>query len=68
MPFSEQADELLEQKPKNKYTEPEEPKPTLKQQQKQDALDLAEIIYDIYKDSLSSANIVSETRKDYKYV
>lgn len=38
------------------------------QQKKQDALDLAELIYDIFQDSLSNANIINEIRKDDKNV
>lgn len=35
-------------------------------QRKKDALDLAELIYDIFEDSLSSANIGDVSRKDDK--
>lgn len=40
----------------NKHNLKEEPALTPKHQ-KQDALDLAELIYDIFQDSLSSANM-----------
>jgi hypothetical protein len=38
--------------------QPSSPTLTPSQQSKQDAIDLAELIYDIFKDSLSSAKIV----------
>lgn len=48
---------LLEQKSKYKNDQPNLPELTNKQQLKQDAMDLAELIYDIFQDSLSSANM-----------
>lgn len=52
------------QQTNNQNTQPEHPVLTLRQQQKQDALKLAELIYDIFKDSLSSATIEVESIKE----
>lgn len=62
MSTSWHTDKPLEQKSKNKISE--EPILTLKQQQKQDALNLAELIYDIFQDSLSSATIGVKSIKE----
>lgn len=40
---------------------------TYKQQLKQDALDLAEVIYDIFQDSMSSATIEEKSIKEKNY-
>jgi hypothetical protein len=48
------------------YSEPDDSKLSNKQQQKKDALEFAELIYDIFKGGLSNnpANINSISRKD----
>ena len=50
----------------NKNTVVEKPVLTQKQQQKHDAQDLAELIYDIYKCGLSSATMEEKYGKDNK--
>lgn len=62
--ISEQSGEVLGQKSKDKNAITAETQLTAKQQQKQDALELAEIIYDIFQDSLSSATISPVSTKD----
>jgi len=60
--------EPIEQKIKNQNPESEEPKLSPRQQRKQDALELAELIYDIYKESESSATIHGDNIKDNQNV
>ncbi|HEX8182603.1 MAG TPA: hypothetical protein VF575_03295 [Candidatus Saccharimonadales bacterium] len=61
--FGQSANPLTH-KATNKNTVVERPVLTPKQLQKQDALDLAELIYDMYKDGLSSANMEENNEKD----
>jgi hypothetical protein len=68
MSTSRHTDELSERKSKSKSTSSEEPVLTPRQLQKQDASDLAELIYDIFKDGLSSVTIVIDSRMDDKHV
>jgi hypothetical protein len=73
MPSSKQSDDklsvsaskkhkLLGQKSREGNEQPNHARPTLGQQRKRDAMDLAELIYDIFKDSLSNAIIKKHER------
>lgn len=61
------SNKLLEQQSKNKNAALEEPVLTPKQQQKQDALDLAEHIYAIYN-STCPISLLDEKKKGKNYV
>lgn len=60
----EQADDQL----KNNKNTPEKIQDTPRQQRAQDALELAEVIYGVFKKRMSNARILDESRKDGKNV
>lgn len=64
MPLTEQTASQPEQIFANKKTMAGEPGLTPRQQQKKDALELAELVYKIFKESDSGVNILDGKQKD----